>query len=96
MRSDRFAEALVAAALLVAFVTDVRALVPLTAIALLAAAWLGHARPQAVAGALALAGATALMETGSEVAAWAVVLTVVTAAGLGASTGARVLAGAKH
>lgn len=96
MRSDRFAEAVVAVALLLAFVGDLRVVVPIAALALLLGALAGHLRPQALVGACALGVATALMETGSEVAAWALALTVVTAAALGAVTGAAALAGARR
>lgn len=96
MRSDRLAEAVVAVALLLAFVGDLRIVVPIAALALLLGALAGHVRPQALLGACALGVATALMETGSEVAAWAVALTVVVAAALGAVTGAAALAGARR
>ena len=83
-----------ALALLLAFVGDLRVVVPAAAVALVAGALVGHLRPQALAGAAALGVATALMESGSEVEAWALALVVATVAGLGATTGARALAGA--
>ena len=82
-------------ALLLAFVGDLRVVVPVAAAALVAGALAGHLRPQAIAGAAVLAVATVLMETGNEVAAWALALAVVAIAGLGAATGAAVLAGAR-
>ena len=85
-----------AVALLLAFVGDLRVVVPIAALALVLGALAGHLRPQALVGASALAVATALMETGSEVAAWAVALAVVAVAALGAVTGATVLAGARR
>jgi hypothetical protein len=96
MRSDRLAEAALAVALLAAFVGDVRIALPIAAMALLLGAAAGRARPQALAGAAVLGAATVLMETGHEVAAWALALAVVAVAGLGATTGAPVLAGSKH
>jgi len=96
MRSPRLAEAIVAVALLVAFVADLRFLIPVTAAALVVGAVAGHLRRQAIIGAGALGLATVLMATGSEVAAWALVLAVAAAAGFGATTGAPVLAGARR
>jgi len=96
VRADRLAEALLAVALLAAFVGDLRLALPVAALALVAGAAVGHLRPQALLGAAALGAATVLMETGNEVEAWALALVVVIAAGLGATTGARALAGAKH
>ena len=83
-------------ALLLAFVGDLRVVVPLAALALVLGALAGHVRPQALLGATALGVATVLMETGSEVAAWAVALAVVTVAALGAVTGAAALAGPRR
>lgn len=96
MRSARLAEAILAVALLVAFVGDLRFLVPATAVALVLGAAMGRLRRQAIVGAVALGAATLLLAIGSEVAAWAVVLAVVAAAGLGATTGAPVLAGSRR